>query len=200
MENDNSSLFYQRLFEQEFGPLSDAVFAYAFRLTQNKTRAEDLVQETFMRAWRFIERYQPGTNAKAWLFRICKNLFINTTRQASTRFETENYEDHANHFEKSNPFIDELDREAMSEEVMDAVNRLPARARHIVLLDLEDFSYQEIADLMDMPIGTVRSTLHRARARLGKELGEYARNLGYDINGSLNAEKADIVLTDKDEH
>jgi RNA polymerase sigma-70 factor (ECF subfamily) len=168
------------LFNREFAPLDDDLFRYACWLTGDRSHAEDLVQETYLRVWRFLDSYLPGTNAKAWLFRICKNLFVNDYRRNGRQPHILIYEDWARSSEGANFLTDDPHHAAISEEVMLAINTLPERARIMVLLDV-DFTYQEIADMLEVPIGTVRSTLHRARARLAKLLGEYARQEGYKI-------------------
>ncbi len=179
---------YTVLFNCEFAPLADALFGYAFWLTKDHSRAEDLVQETYLRAWRFLDTYTPGTYAKAWLFQICKNLFVNDYRRNGRQPHILSYEDWSGSSESKNFFAQDPHHAAISEEVMLAINTLPERARSMVLLDIESFTYQEIADILEVPIGTVRSTLHRARAKLAKLLGECARQKGYNIDGEAVVE------------
>ena len=167
-----------RVFEQEFIPLLDAVFAFSYRLTGDKTQAEDLAQETFLKAWRFIERYTAETNAKAWLFRICRNAFINEWRSRKTQPRTRDIEDPA---VRLLPVAETPRNERMGDEVMLAINGLSPNFRTVVLLDLEDFTYEEIAAILDIPIGTVRSRLHRARNVLAKKLEMYGRTKGYNV-------------------
>ena len=167
-----------RVFEQEFVPLLDAVYAFSYRLTGDKTQAEDLAQETFMKAWRFIERYTAETNAKAWLFRICRNAFINEWRSRKTQPQTRDIEDPS---VRLMPTAENPSNDRMGDEVMLAVNALSANFRTVVLLDLEDFTYEEIAAILDIPIGTVRSRLHRARNVLAKKLEIYGRSKGYNV-------------------
>lgn len=167
-----------QVFEQEFIPLLDAVYAFSYRLTGDKTQAEDLAQETFMKAWRFIERYTAETNAKAWLFRICRNAFINEWRSKKTQPRTRDIEDPT---VRLLPSAENPRHDRMGDEVMFAVNALSANFRTVVLLDLEDFTYEEIAAILDIPIGTVRSRLHRARNVLAKKLELYGRSKGYNV-------------------
>jgi len=167
-----------QVFEQEFVPLLDAVYAFSYRLTGDKTQAEDLAQETFMKAWRFIEHYTAETNAKAWLFRICRNAFINDWRSKKTQPRTRDIEDPT---VRLLPVAENPRHERMGDEVMFAINALSANFRTVVLLDLEDFTYEEIAAILDIPIGTVRSRLHRARNVLAKKLEIYGRSKGYNV-------------------
>lgn len=167
-----------RVFEQEFFPLLDAVYAFSYRLTGDRTQAEDLAQETYMKAWRFIERYQADTNAKAWLFRICRNAFINDWRSRKAQPRTRDIEDPAL---RMLPVADSPGNERMGDEVMLAIQGLSENFRTVILLDLEDFRYEEIAAILDVPIGTVRSRLHRARTILAKKLQVYGRSQGYNV-------------------
>lgn len=174
----------QQIFSAELLPHSAAIYSFAYRLTGgNAAKAKDLVQETYEKAWRFINRYVPGTNARAWLFRICHHAFINEWRKvknqpasvaldAAGRVQTDDRADYAQ----------------MGDEVMKAINSLPNQQRIVLLLDLEDFSYEDIAVVLNVKIGTVRSRLHRARKTLSVGLQLYARNLGYGVadNAVLN--------------
>lgn len=168
----------RRVFEQEFFPLLDAVYAFSYRLTGDRTQAEDLAQETYMKAWRFIERYQADTNAKAWLFRICRNAFINEWRSRKAQPRTRDIEDPAL---RMLPVAESPRNERMGDEVMGAIHGLSENFRTVILLDLEDFRYEEIAAILDVPIGTVRSRLHRARTILAKKLQVYGRSQGYNV-------------------
>ncbi|MFN0214013.1 MAG: sigma-70 family RNA polymerase sigma factor [Saprospiraceae bacterium] len=167
-----------QVFEQEFVPLLDAVYAFSFRLTGDRTQAEDLAQETFTKAWRFIERYTAETNAKAWLFRICRNAFINEWRSRKTQPRTRDIEDPA---VRLLPVAEGPQNDRMGDEVTSAINALSPNFRTVVLLDLEDFTYEEIAAILGIPIGTVRSRLHRARNILAKKLEVYGRSNGYNV-------------------
>jgi RNA polymerase sigma-70 factor (ECF subfamily) len=179
-----------RVFEQEFIPLLDAVYAFSYRLTGDKTQAEDLAQETFLKAWRFIERYTAETNAKAWLFRICRNAFINDWRSRKTQPRTRDIDDPT---VRLLPVAENPHNDRMGDEVMLAINGLTANFRTVILLDLEDFTYEEMAAILDIPIGTVRSRLHRARNVLAQKLQIYGRSKGYNVQdneGSVGEDDA----------
>ncbi|MBP6811448.1 MAG: sigma-70 family RNA polymerase sigma factor [Saprospiraceae bacterium] len=176
------------VFEREFVPLLDAVYAFAYRLTGDATEAEDLVQETFLKAWRFIGRYTEDTNAKAWLFRICQHAFINEWRKRKTQPYKVDYEDVVVYHNEDDPASQRYthlradnSKDRMGDETSRAINALTPGFRAVVLLDLEDFSYEEIAALLDLPIGTVRSRLHRARKTLAKKLSHYGKTQGYGV-------------------
>jgi RNA polymerase sigma factor (sigma-70 family) len=181
-----------RIFEQEFVPLLDAVHAFAYRLTGDATAAEDLVQETYLKAWRFIGRYTEETNAKAWLFRICQHAFINEWRKRKTQPYKVDYEDIVVYHNEDEPASQrysnlraEQGNDRMGDEATRAINSLTPAFRAVVLLDLEDFSYEEMAALLDLPIGTVRSRLHRARKTLAKQLSQYGKSQGYNVQDSI---------------
>jgi RNA polymerase sigma-70 factor (ECF subfamily) len=154
--------------------------------------ANDLVQETFLKAYRFIDKYEEGTNAKAWLFKILKNAFINDYRKKSKRPRTTDYEDAVAYHEGDDDRItgymdlrDEIFQAMMGDEVTMAINALPIDFRTVILLcDIEGFTYEEISKIIDVPIGTVRSRLFRARNLLKERLQKYAEQFGYrDIRG-----------------
>lgn len=190
MANELTPANYQQIFEQEFYPLMDAVYTFAYRLTNDATRAEDLTQETYLKAWRFMGSYEAGTNAKAWLFRICRNAFINEYRATVREPRKVDYEDIVVYHNEDDPVTpayfglhEEMGGRLIGDEVTRAINSLSPEFRVVVLLDLEDFTYQEIAALARIPIGTVRSRLHRARNILAEKLREYAQGQGFDVDG-----------------
>lgn len=175
-----------RIFEQEFYPLLDAVFTFASRLTGDAVLADDLVQDTYLKAWKFIDRYTESTNAKAWLFRICRNLFINGYRQKTRQPYKVDYEDIVVYHNEDDPVSpryydlhEEVGNRLIGDEVARAINGLSPAFRTVVLLDLEDFTYEEIAAIANIPVGTVRSRLHRARHTLASRLQAYAQENGY---------------------
>lgn len=175
------------IFEKEFFPLADSLYNFAFHLTYNEDDANDLVQETFLKAYRFINSYEVGTNAKAWLFKILKNGFINQYRKKMKEPTKVDYEDIKSHhdadterFSGSVDLREEIFQNMIGDEISIALNNLPVDFKTVILLcDIEGFTYEEIAKILDIPIGTVRSRLHRARNLLKEFLKEYARSLGY---------------------
>lgn len=182
----------QRIFDHEFLPNLRAMYNFGFRLTLDRDDARDLVQETFLKAYKSIDSFRQGTNAKAWLFRILKNSFINDYRRKSREPVKVDYQDVENYYnaDDSNRLISEelrVDtlRNLMGDEISNALNALDADFRTVILLcDLEGFKYEEIADILEIPIGTVRSRLHRARNLLKEKLTAYAQEMGYNTKAS----------------
>ncbi len=171
------------IFEQEFLPHANALGTFAYHLTYNETDADDLVQETYLKAYRFIDKYDVGTNAKAWLFKILKNAFINSYRKKSKQPPKVDIDDLIVGEGDSDSYTDlriEMFDKMMGDEVTIAINSLPVDSKTVILLcDIEGFTYEEIAKIIDKPIGTVRSRLHRARNMLKVKLQGYADDLGY---------------------
>jgi RNA polymerase sigma-70 factor (ECF subfamily) len=175
-------------FEAEALQHLDALYASALRFTRDPRDAEDLVQDAFLRAIRFLDKFQPGTNLKAWLFRILTNTFINKYRR-NTRERSlvdgpgrEQVTDQLHSPEAAdraeNPERTLLDR-LVSEEVLAAIDAVPIDFRMVVILsDVHDFSYKEIADILDVPVGTVMSRLYRGRRHLQRSLAGYAAATG----------------------
>jgi len=179
---------HDQIFEEEFLPHADALKTFAYHLTYNETDADDLVQETYLKSYRFIDKYIVGTNAKAWLFKILKNEFINRYRKKAKRPTAVDFEEIITfHDQEDNnqysSYVDlrvELYQAMMGDEITIAINGLPVDFRTVILLcDIEGFTYEEISKIIDIPIGTVRSRLHRARNMLKEKLQEYAASLGY---------------------
>lgn len=177
-----------QLFEQEFLPFSNALYNFAYRLTYEQNDAHDLVQETFLKAYRFLHSFEQGTNAKAWLFRILKNTFINDFRKKSkepAKVDYSEIESYVNTEEVNTPSVSNLRTESnqylIGDEVANALNSLAIDFRTIIILsDLEGFKYEEMAKILDIPVGTVRSRLHRARHLIKEKLQTYAKQRGYD--------------------
>ena len=162
----------------------DPLYSAALRLTKNERDAEDLVQDALLRAYRFFDKFERGTNIKAWLFKILTNTFINRYRRSvkertivdgserdavQERFISREATEHAANPEQH--FFNRL----LSDDVLRAVDDLPIDFRMVVILaDLQEFSYKEIAEILDVPVGTVMSRLYRGRRLLQKALASYA--------------------------
>jgi RNA polymerase sigma-70 factor (ECF subfamily) len=171
-------------FEKEALVHLDALYRVALRLTGNPSDADDLVQETMLKAYRSWEQYQTGTNAKGWLLTILRNSFINEYRRRTRHPETvdvDTIEPFAvfNDIQEEDPqgaFFDKI----VDDEVLRAIDSLPEAFREtVVLSDVEGMTYQEIGKILDIPVGTVKSRLFRARQMLQGKLYDYAVGNGY---------------------
>ena len=177
----------QSIFNQEFMPHINSMYNFAYRLTLDPDDAKDLLQDTYLKAFRFIDSFQQGTNAKAWLFRILKNSFINDYRKKSkepSKVDYQEVESYYNSEDVDRQITPDLRVEALQDMIGDeisiALNSLDVDFRTVIILcDLEGFKYEEMAKILDIPIGTVRSRLHRARNLLKEKLSQYARKMGY---------------------
>lgn len=165
----------------------DALHNFALRLTGDEDDANDLLQETYLRAFRFFDKFEKGTNCKAWLFRIMKNSYINAyqkKKKTPVQLDYEEVEKYYENVKPSNPDDAHLTSDTfeslLDDEVSQAIAKLPEDFRTVIILtDIEGFTYEEVAEFVDCPIGTVRSRLHRARKMLYTELQGYAQERGY---------------------
>lgn len=169
-------------FERVALPLMDQVFTTALYLTRDRAEAEDLVQETYLRAHRFWSRFEPGTNCRAWLLTIAHNLFRNRYREKQKSARDVEFDDTVLDADAlsgdggSGDPAEVILSQALDAEVDEALKALPADYREAILLvDLQELSYEEAAAAMDCPIGTVRSRLSRGRRLLQRALLDYAR-------------------------
>ena len=179
------------LFEDNVFEHIDSLYSTALRLTRNSQDAEDLVQDTCLRGFRFFNRYQQGTNFKAWIFKILMNMFINKyhkdqRKPPSVQFEKVEYavENVLNDNERSTILTDSnMFRNIFDDEIVRAIESLSEDYRISVLLcDIEGFSYKEIGEILDIPMGTVMSRISRGRKMLQKLLLDYAKREGYINN------------------
>jgi RNA polymerase sigma-70 factor (ECF subfamily) len=168
-------------FDTEAMPHMNDLYRTASRLTRNPIDAEDLVQEVFMQAWKSFEQYQPGTNCKAWLYKILFNKLDHYRRKLYTQSK---YIQEADELVYNNAVFTPATPEHLTdEEVIAAVDQLPGHYREVILLtDVHDFSYKETAEILNVPIGTVMSRLNRARKQLKKTLAPVAREFGINVN------------------
>ncbi|VAW27243.1 RNA polymerase ECF-type sigma factor [hydrothermal vent metagenome] len=177
------------IFDNEFMIHIDALYNFAYKLTQNEDESKDLLQDTCMKAFRFINSFERGTNAKAWLFRILKNSFINDYRKKSKNPGMVDYQEVEMYYNSDGSEVEtqstpdlrsETVKGMLGDEITNALNSMDIDFRTVIILcDLEGFKYDEMSKILDIPIGTVRSRLHRARNTLKSKLATYAASMGY---------------------
>jgi len=185
-EDDDLKELYAE-FEKEALPHMDSLYNYALRITGDEDDADDLVQETYLKAFRFFDKFEKGTNCKAWLFRILKNTFINDYRKNIKEPDKVDYDDVQNFYEtikstdvKTQHVESDAFSNLLDDDISKAIAQLPEDFRTVIILsDIEGFNYEEIADFVDCPVGTVRSRLHRARKMLYAKLYDYAKENGF---------------------
>ena len=173
-------------FQAEAVPHMDTLYNFALRTTGNVDDAHDLLQETYMKAFRFWDKYEKGTNVRAWLFRIMKNSYINRYRKEIREPGMVDYDDVENFYDSirdestnTNDMQQQMYNGMLSDEVIQALQSLPEDFRTVVILsDIESLTYEEIAEFLNCPVGTVRSRLHRGRKMLQDMLKEYAQKIG----------------------
>ena len=190
VRHNYSEKLKNEIFNTEFLPHIRSMYNFAYRLTLDQDDGKDLVQDTYLKAYRFIESFQKGTNAKAWLFRILKNSFINDYRKKSkepSKIDYQEVEAFYNSDEVDRQITPDLRVESLNnmigDEISNALNSLDVDYKTVIILcDLEGFKYEEMAKILDIPIGTVRSRLHRARGLLKGKLSQYAKSMGYKTN------------------
>jgi RNA polymerase sigma-70 factor (ECF subfamily) len=191
-------------FEREAIPHMPALYTFAVRMTRDEDDASDLVQETYLKAYRFFDKFERGTNCKAWLFRILKNSYINRFRKTSKAPDTVEYDVIEEFYEtirdssvETSVLEEQIFSQALDDEVSTALNRLPDEFRTVIILcDIENFTYEEIAEFIDCPIGTVRSRLHRARKILAAQLASYARERGFDVASEEDSRGNELHVSD----
>lgn len=178
-----------REFQSEAIPHMDILYNYALRLTGNTEDASDLLQETFLKAYRFWDKFEQGTNCRAWLFRIMRNSYINRYRKAVKTPEHVDYDEIKEFYNTireqssdANDLSERLYGQLLDDQVATAITDLPEEFRTVVILcDIEGFTYEEAAEFVDCPIGTIRSRLHRGRKLLRDKLFKYAHERGYEV-------------------
>jgi len=174
-------------FNDEAVPHKDALYNYALKISGNSDDAQDLVQETYYKAYRHFDKFHSGTNSKAWMLMILKNSFINDYRKSKREPYKLDYEQIQNFYEnvksdraQENNLDKEFYNDLLDDELTSAIDQLPTKMREVFLLcDRDGNSYEETAELVGCPIGTVRSRLHRARHMLKEKLFDYARDKGF---------------------
>lgn len=189
MADQKSDMIQKRkAFEVEALPHMDALYRTALRMLKNQSDAEDLVQEAFAKAYRFWDKFEPGSNCRAWLFKIMTNIFINDYRSKSRSPVSVNVDEIDDYYlykqmdslEQDGDPEQTLFSKIFDDDVKKAIEELPDDFKMVVVLSfLEGFSYQEIAEITDLQLGTVKSRLHRGRKLLQKKLYDYAIKNGY---------------------
>lgn len=174
-------------FEQQTLPHMEVLYNYALRTTGNREDANDLLQETFLKAYRFWDKFEQGTNLRAWLFRIMKNTYINLYRKEVKEPDTVDYDEIEGFYNlirdqsgDDNDLQERMFGQLLDDDVSHALESLPEEFRTVVILcDIEGLAYEEISEFLQIPVGTVRSRLHRGRKLLYTALYSYAKDRGF---------------------
>lgn len=174
-------------FEQQTLPHMEVLYNYALRMTGNKEDANDLLQETYLKAYRFWDKFEQGTNLRAWMFRIMKNTYINLYRKESKEPDKVDYDEIEGYYNlirdqnsDDNDLQEKMFGQLLDDDVSKALELLPEEFRTVVILcDIEGLAYEEIAEFLQIPVGTVRSRLHRGRKLLYARLYDYAKKRGF---------------------
>lgn len=178
-------------FEREALPWIDDVHRFALSLTRDESDADDVVQDTFLRAYRSWHTYLPGSDCRRWLFTICRNVFLRSRERArpTVDLETTEIEGVAGAlYAVSERFDDVLARLDLAPAISDALAKVPEPFRStLIIVDVEDQSYEQAAELLDVPIGTVRSRLFRGRRLMQEQLLTYAADAGFAQRTALSA-------------
>ncbi|HKR59576.1 MAG TPA: sigma-70 family RNA polymerase sigma factor [Pyrinomonadaceae bacterium] len=164
-------------FESQALAFSDQLFRVALRVCRDRAKAEDLVQETYLQAWRSFQRFEQGTNLRAWLYKIMFNVYYSGRRK--DRLELVPVEEN---LAETIAYDPPTPQHLTDEDVLEALERVSRDFQiPVVLADVEDLSYREIAGVLEIPLGTVMSRLHRGRKLLRMELANYAHDAGYQV-------------------
>jgi RNA polymerase sigma-70 factor (ECF subfamily) len=174
-------------FEQVAVPHMSALYTHALHLTMNSDDAKDLLQETYLKAYRFWDKFEKGTNIKGWLYQIMKNSYINHYRKKVKEPRSVEFDENISHQPHDKSALTDVrnlgekaPHDIFEDEIASSLASLPGEFRTVVMLsDVEEMTYQEIASTIAVPLGTVRSRLHRGRRMLRKQLRDYARNNRY---------------------
>ncbi len=174
-------------FEKQTIPHMEVLYNYGLRLTGKPDDASDLLQETFLKAYRFWDKFEQGTNIRAWLFRIMKNTYINQYRKNVKEPDTVEYDEIEKFYDlirdessDSTDLQEKMFGQLLDDDVSSALDSLPEEFRTVVILcDIEGLTYEEIAEFLQIPVGTVRSRLHRGRKILHTKLYDYAKKRGF---------------------
>lgn len=187
----------QERFNKVMVPHMDVLYNYGLYLTGDREAANDLLQETYLKAFRFFDKFEPGTNSKAWLYRIMRNTFINEYRRVKRLPDLVQYDEQISSYqmlpreEEKTELRNQVEGEMFEDEIAGAIASLPEKFKSVIVLrDVEDLPYEEIADALEIPVGTVRSRLHRARGILFAKLREYAMAKGYSVADAFSPEFA----------